>query len=156
MNELKQKSLALNMAMGALESIIMTSSSDVVRISKFCADQLKSINSILTPEPVYEEVEVECWAGVDIMTGKINAIGTKESVDIAVSDNPANLIKKIKMTGTVKRPIPQKNSRTVSVKTSINQFGEPLNTADGLYANIGANDPDCVGKTGTLTFTWEE
>lgn len=101
-----------------------------------------------TPKPPeMEEIEVECYATV----WPDKSICSLMVQLPEVMEESQNLVK---LTGTYLRPVPQKVERSVSIDAEI-QNGRHGYRA-GTILDEFTDFPECHGKRGTLTFTWEE
>jgi len=98
---------------------------------------LIAIDAILNPPPVYEEVTVERWVCDECKTVRQVAPVLDTHYDCCQADKKEFT----KLTGTRRVQVAQKVARSVSVK--------------GVSCPFAGN-PETFGKTGTLTFTWEE
>lgn len=109
------------------------------------------VDAILQPPPTYEEVTVERWlcpecgnCNNETESAAYGCCGTFGEDGVAP-----------KLTGTRRVPVKQPVRKRVSVKAEISDSG--VSYLIGIRARPERRDhPDCHGKTGTLTFEWEE
>ena len=108
--------------------------------AKLAHDALDKITAILHPEPQYEEVAVERWAVFED-----DDLIFYASETAAKLNNPGCDV--FAMKGTCRRAIPQPVERSVLVFKGTVQKTTPY---------TGSTLAECIGKTGTLTFTWTD
>lgn len=127
------------------------------RLHKACSDRIRvDVSLILNPPPEMEEVTVERWS----WGGFFRTFETKEqALHDADSNEPVT-----KLRCTYRRAGPQKVERSVSIEAEINgNYRHPLGDVFGKSEGVAAynkvafyDHPECHGKRGTLTFSWEE
>lgn len=108
---------------------------------------LCEMDKILNPPPAVETVEVDL--GTRWMHKKRKEIYSQKPAYHALPE-----YEEIKLTGTFTREV-QKVERSVSVEAYVDSLARICaNDRDGRSALW--YEHECHGKTGTLTFTWEE
>lgn len=113
------------------------------------------VSTILNPPPEMEEVEVvryEC-ATCGWVSGRV----TDEVKECPCGTSQHKEF--IKLTGTYKRPVPQKVEKSVSIKAKVADGSSALGPGDVAQCDDTfsfIDHPECHGKHGTLTFTWQE
>lgn len=120
-------------------------------------------HAILNPPPATEEVEV-----VRLMCNKCQRVqseGFNPAVEVCFcheTGQPLDQWTYTELKGTYTRPVPQKVERSVSTNAMVGGAGCPKQyISEGDVAAFDEDcpffsHPECHGKTGTLTFTWEE
>jgi len=117
------------------------------------------INTIINPPPVYEDVTVERWVCNTCDKGGMSTAYKSEPKICSYSSEDYNCNGKefTKLTGTRRVQVAQKVERSVSVEARVNVSGDPYGFLNDVASCIPFHDrPETHGKTGTLTFTWEE
>jgi hypothetical protein len=146
MTEFERVKKALELAINGLE-IFSRQRGDIliVDMNLIADSHLKKVRSVLNPPPVYEEVELKRW--------ECKTCGAMFKTQ-AVNDGNSccwGIDTLIPLTGTIKRPVPAKVERSVTVEeVQVTAFGGVRFSQNKLFTSVP------VGKTGTLTFTWEE
>jgi hypothetical protein len=113
-------------------------------------DVEKEVHAILNPPPAMETVEVKRWAVV-APSGYVEVTySDKESAESRTASGAFQGYRVVPLTGTYQRPVKQKVERSVSVEVVVAPGGRLLPTL------MRESPVDLEGKTGTLTFTWEE
>jgi len=123
-----------------IERLKVSANSTVTTPPMYAAATIDQINVILNPPPVYEDVTVTAWMFTD-SGGKIYGPYAYEPEPVAGREN-------IKLTGTRRVQVAQKVERSVSVEAASDTKGDFFYTF--------CDHPETFGKTGTLTFKWEE
>jgi len=133
--ELERYKEAVRVARDELHTIYSTAEVTAGKLTSACAEKAyDEINLILNPPPVYEEVTVERYV-IIASDGEERWYGLGSNPGIIEGEQI------VKLTGTRRVQVAQKVERSVSV--------------EGVSCPFAGN-PETFGKTGTLTFTWEE
>jgi len=112
-------------------------------------DTIESIDAILNPPPVYEDVTVERWECQKCGRVHMGAICT--TLPCGYKECNGADYKHLPFTRRVQ--VARKVERSVSMKARIDETGDAI----GLDCiDPFREHPETHRKTGTLTFTWEE
>lgn len=162
MTELERHKEAMAVAMVALKS---------VSANMTAFEALEDIDRILTPPQEFKDVEVSAgWVNIYEKTAApgrllgVYTFATKEEADKAATEVSADRIDCQEIKTTIRRAVPQKVERSVSIEAEINgNYRHPLGYVFGKSEGVAAynkvafyDHPECHGKRGVLTFTWTE
>lgn len=149
MTELERYKGAMKIALEVLD--VCTRHMENERYTASTITDLARINVILNPPQEFENVEV-----VRLMCNKcerVQGAGFNPAVEVCFcheTGQPLDEWTYTELTGTIRRPVPQKVERSVSVN------GEMLDDG-GFEVNRPFDGfPECHDKRGVLTFTWAE
>jgi hypothetical protein len=141
---------------------------DLYMVSDTCGTEnfMPSAASILATDyflvnPVIptEEREVKGWAIVRISDGCVNEYSdTKEDAEESLAEHHTPSAYRIaELTGKYSVPVPPKKVKSISVPVRVDKDGYPQNTDFNKHLGYPFRTfSECHGKTGTLTFTWED
>lgn len=152
MTELERTKKALEFAMQQLGYSAEGRTASGLAHSTNAARAVDKINAILNPPPEFEEVESVVW---QILESNGQKRGCYPDFEPSLSaEEKAKGWQIVKHVGTIKRPKLQKVERSVSVGAMVDHSGISNLVKSG--AAEWKDHPEAHGKTGTLTFTWEE
>lgn len=152
MTELERHKKAMAVALEVLD--VCTRHMESEKYTASTTTDLARINAILNPPPSDEEVEVVRWECKECAsTYNEEGIVISKSVDWKGCGCSEDSNMRFRLTGTITRPVPQKVEKSVNIPVvwkRDNWIVYPCSM------DVDSNIHQFEGKTGTLTFIWQE